>query len=116
MEFLLFYITYLALRVTIEVEYTPPRDFDYPSPPYYRPASSVTLKCYAYGTTGAVNYQWSSTCTDCLASTSTAQNITDNILQANDAGVHTCTATDSIGNTGSDSTEMRLIGKCNNAS
>ena len=94
------------------MEHTPPSDFDLPSPPYYRPATSVTLACRAHSATGTVTYQWSSNCTECFASSSTSQNITASILQANDAGVHTCTATDSIGNAGSDSTEMELIGKC----
>ena len=97
--------------MTIEVTYNPPFDFTLPSPPYYRPASSVTLTCRAHHASGPVSYQWSSTCSSCFASSSTAQTISVTILRSNSAGVHTCTATDGGGNTGSNSTEMRLIGK-----
>ena len=90
--------------------YDPPFDFTLPSPPYYRPATSVALTCHAYGTTGTVTYQWTSTCSSCFVSGSTSQTVSDSILQSIDAGIHTCTATDSNNNTGSNSTEMRLIG------
>ena len=100
-----------VLKVTIEVTYNPPFDFTLPSPPYYRPASSVTLTCHAHNATGSISYQWSSTCNNCFASNSTAQTISEDILKSNSAGIHTCIATDGGGNTGSTSTEMRLIGK-----
>ena len=100
-----------ALKVTIEVTYDPPSDFNLPSPPYYRPASTVTLTCRAHSPVGSVSYQWSSTCTSCFASSSTSQSVSQTMLQSNDAGVHTCTATDSVSNTGRNSTEMKLIGK-----
>ena len=90
--------------------YSSPSDFNLPSPPYYRPATSVTFTCHAHHPTGSVSYQWSSTCSSCFASSDTSQTVSDNILQSNDAGVHTCEVTDSNGNTGSNSTEMRLIG------
>ena len=104
-------IPFSVLKVTIDVTYNPPSDFDLPSPPYYRPATSVTLTCRAHHPTGSVSYQWSSTCSSCFASSGSSQSISDNILQSNDAGFHTCTVVDNIGNTGSKSTEMRLIGK-----
>ena len=97
--------------MTIEVTYNPPFDFTLPSPPYYRPASSVTLTCRAHHASGSVSYQWSSTCSSCFASSSTAQTIRETILNSDSAGVHTCNVTDSDGNTGENSTEMRLIGK-----
>ena len=100
-----------VLKVTIDVTYNPPFDFTLPSPPYYRPASSVTLTCRAHNATGSVSYQWSSTCSSCFASSSTAQTISETILNSDSAGVHTCNVTDSAGNTGENSTEMRLIGK-----
>ena len=103
--------TYLVLKVTIDVTYNPPSDFTLPSPPYYRPASSVTLTCRAHHASGPVYYEWSSTCNSCFASSSTAQTISENILNSNSAGVHTCNVTDGDGNTGENSTEMRLIGK-----
>ena len=99
-----------VLRVEIEVTYDSPFDFTLPSPPYYRPATSVTLTCQVYGATGTVSYQWSSTCSGCFASSSTSQTISSSVLQSIDAGVHTCSAVDNNINTGSDSTEMKLIG------
>ena len=99
-----------VLKVTIEVTYNPPFDFTLPSPPYYRPASSVTLTCRAHHASGPIYYQWSSTCSNCFAN-STDQTISETILNSDSAGVHTCNATDSDGNTGENSTEMRLIGK-----
>ena len=103
--------TLSAFEVTIEVTYNPPFDFTLPSPPYYRPASSVTLTCRAHHASGSVSYQWSSTCSSCFASSTTAQTISETILKSNSAGVHTCRVTDGDGNTGSNNTEMKLIGK-----
>ena len=91
--------------------YNPPSDFTLPSPPYYRPATPVSFTCHAPDATGSVTYRWSSTCSSCFASSSTSQTISDSVLQSIDAGVHTCTVEDSNGNTGSNSTEMRLIGR-----
>ena len=102
---------YTALNVSIEVTYNPPSDFTLPSPPHYRPATSVTLTCRAYGATGTVTYRWSSTCSSCFASSSTSQSVSDNILTSSDAGVHTCRARDADGSTGTNSTEMKLIGE-----
>ena len=100
----------MGLRVSIDVTYNSPLDLNYPTPPYYRPSTKVTLTCRAADTVGSVTYRWSSTCSSCFASRSSAQSISKSILTASDAGVHTCTATDSDGNTGSNSTEMQLIG------
>ena len=97
--------------MVIDVAYNPPSDFTLPSPPYYRPASPVSLTCHAPDATGSASYRWSSTCSSCFASSSTSQTINHIILKSIDAGVHTCTVVDSNGNTGSDSTEMRLIGR-----
>ncbi|CAI8046104.1 hypothetical protein GBAR_LOCUS25483, partial [Geodia barretti] len=101
----------VALKVTIDVTYNPPSDFNLPSPPYYRPATSLTLTCRAHHPTGSVSYQWSSTCSSCFARSSSSQSITKTTLQSIDAGVHTCTATDGSGNTGSNTTEMRMMGR-----
>ena len=96
--------------MTIEVTYNPPSDFTLPSPPYYHPATSVTFTCQAYGASGRVSYQWSSTCASCSASSSRARSVSVSVLKSIDAGVHTCTVTDKSGNIGSNSTEMKLIG------
>ena len=101
---------FVGLRVDIEVTYDPPLDFFLSTPPYYRPASTVTLTCRSSDAIGSVRYQWSSTCRHCFASRSNQQSITRHILTSTDAGLHTCTISDDNGNTGSNSTEMKLIG------
>ena len=93
------------------MDYTPLSDFHLPSPPYYRPASSVSLTCVA--PTDAVpplTYHWSSTCSSCSVSENASSAITIDILRSSDAGVHTCTVTDAEGHTGQAHTEMRLFG------
>ena len=101
----------LGLHVSIQVDYTPPSDFHLPSPPYYRPASSVSLTCVVPDEIGGVSYLWFSTNTDSFVNGSTERMVHQNILTAFDAGYHTCTVTDYMGNTGSAHTKMKLIGK-----
>ena len=96
--------------MAINIAYNPPFDFTHATPPYYRPASTVNLTCVAYGATGSVTYQWTSTCSSCFVR-GTSQSVTKNTLVSSDAGNHTCTATDSDSNSGSADTEMRIIGK-----
>lgn len=100
-----------ALSVSIQVEYNPPRDFTLPSPPYYRPASSVTLRCIAKNGASPLQYHWSSTCSNCFASNSSSRHISTNILKSTDVGTHTCTVTDREGYSGYARTEMKLNGK-----
>ena len=97
--------------MTIAISYTSPDQYPDYAPPNYRAASSATLTCVASGTTGHVTYRWSSTCGSCFASSSSSQTITKSILVSHDAGVHTCSVTDSLGNTGSDVTTMNIVGK-----
>ena len=95
----------------IEITYSPPDQYPDYSPPNYRAASSVTLRCVATGTTGGLTYRWSSTCrSDCFAYSTTAQTISENMLMSRDAGVHTCTVTDGAGSTGTNSTTMNIVG------
>ena len=93
------------------MDYDPPSDFTHPSPPYYRPASSVTLTCVVYDAIGSVQYKWMSSQVESFAHQLSVQHIVRNILTASDAGTHTCTVIDELGNTGSASTDMILIGK-----
>ena len=95
----------------IEITYSPPDQYPDYSPPNYRAASSVTLRCVATGTTGGLSYRWSSTCrSSCFAYSTTAQTISENMLRSRDAGVHTCTVTDGAGNIGTNSTTMNIVG------
>ena len=93
------------------MSYNPPFDFTLPSPPYYRPASSVTLTCISEDGTEPLQYRWSSTCSDCFTSDNSSSHISINILKSTDAGIHTCTVIDAAGETGFAITEMKLIGK-----
>ena len=96
----------------IEITYSPPDQYPDYSPPNYRAASSVTLRCIAIGTNNSFSYRWSSTCrSGCFAYSTTAQTISKNILTSRDAGVHTCTVTDGSGNIGTDSITMNIVGK-----
>ena len=104
-------INCVAIRVVIEITRSPSDDYPHYSPPNYRTASSVTMRCVASGTTGSVRYLWSSTCSWCFASSSSLQTISKNCLISTDAGVHTCSVTDGVGNSGSNATTMRIVGE-----
>ena len=102
---------FIGLKTTINIDYTPPDQYPDYAPPNYRAASTVTLRCSTEGASGSVSYRWSSTCrSNCFASSSTSFSITENILRSRDSGYHTCTATDSTGNTGSDRIQMNIVG------
>ena len=104
-------ISFAVLNVSILVDYTPPPDFNLPSPPYYRPASSVSLTCLALpDAVSPLTYHWSSTCSSCNVSDYRSRHITIDILKSSDAGIHTCTVTDAEGHSGSAETQMRLYG------
>ena len=96
--------------MTIEITYNSPDTYPTYSPPNYRTASSVSLRCVT--TTDSVTYRWSSTCrSDCFAYNSSLQTISEPFLRARDAGVHTCTVTDGAGNNRSNATTMNIVGK-----
>ena len=107
-----------ALKVVIDISYTPPEE-GY-QPPYYRAASPVTLTCRAVGTIDQIRYRWTSTCSSCFVpggyyysygSNSRSQSF----LVSRDAGTHTCSAYDSSqGISGSASTVMKIVGECTN--
>ena len=101
----------IALNVTILVEYDPLPDFTLQSPPYYRPATPVSLTCVVNDGTPPMGYRWSSTCSNCFASHSRSSHISTSVLNANDAGTHKCTAYDAEGRSGYATSEMKLIGK-----
>ena len=100
----------VAFDVSIEMNYNPPSDFSLPSPPYYRPASSITLTCVVNDTIGTLQYQWTSTENRSFAHMKNGSSISQRLLTAHDAGIHTCTINDQWGNTGTASTEMSLFG------
>ena len=106
-----FMINCVAIRVIVEITRSPSDDYPHYSPSNYRTASSVTMRCVASGTTGYVRYRWSSTCSSCFAYSSSSQTISKNCLISTDAGVHTCSVTDGVGNSGSNATTMRIVGE-----
>ena len=99
------------LDVSISVEYDPPADFT-SGPNEYRAASGpVTVTCTATGTeTGAVSYQWSSTCRNCPFQTATTNSINRPAIHSGDTGTHTCTATQD-GTTASASIDFQVVGE-----
>ena len=98
-----------ALHVTIDIQYDPPCDYTYITPPYYQPASSVTLTCNAQHAVGSVSYEWSSTCSNCFVGNIT-RSISEDILTSSDTGNHTCSVIDEDGNAGSATTQMIMKG------
>ena len=103
-----------AFKVSIQVDYSPPSDFSLPSPPYYRPASSVSLTCVAPpDAVLPLTYHWTSAETRSFAHERRESVISQRILTAHDAGVHQCTVTDGLGNNAVAATEIKLFGKHN---
>ena len=76
----------------------------------YNLGSTATLICHVENVTGPVSYHWSSTNTHFFAYNSTAMFNRKKLLSAADAGVHTCTVTDSQGNSGQASVPMMFEG------
>ena len=103
---------YIApLQLTINVDYTSPPDFVGGSNDY-RAASTLLLTCQVTGATGTVTYLWISTCSsNCFVLGKTDQTISRITLRSSDSGTHTCTATDSVGNSGSASIMANIIGR-----
>lgn len=82
--------------------------------PTVRAAETFSLSCQASGGTGMFSYQWSSTCTgNCLLSVNNvaAQTITRDAARSADSGIYTCTVVDNVGNYGSNSIEIEVVGK-----
>ena len=103
------------MSVNIEVSYRAPPDFDL-SPPYYRPASSVTLSCVATGASDSVHIQWGSphsgsfTNSNSRISPNSIRSSRDR-LTVHDSGIHTCTITDADGTSLSTSVHVKLYGR-----
>ena len=91
--------------------YRPPADFTLPSPTYFRPATSVTLTCHVEQASEDVSYQWTSTNPKSFVVNSKSSIVRKTILTSDDAGNHTCTATDSSGNLHLSTIEMQMIGE-----
>ena len=103
------------MSVSIEVSYRAPPDFDL-SPPYYRPASSLTLSCVATGASDSVHIQWGSphsgsfTNSNSRISPNSIRSSRDR-LTVHDAGIHTCTIIDTDGTSLSTRVHVKLYGR-----
>ncbi len=102
-------ILFAGLNVTITIQYSPPAGVTL-TPPNYRAATSVSLRCDAVGTTDYVSYEWSSTCGSSCFVRGSSRTVSRDKLWSYDAGQHTCVATDRDGNIGRASIEMNIIG------
>jgi len=77
----------------------------------YQVGSSLDLMCQALGGYSPFSYSWNSTCTgQCFVFGAITSTIRRNVLHSVDAGAHTCSVTDYIGHTGSDTIQIRLTG------
>lgn len=77
-------------------------------------SSSVNLTCAVSGISfPPLSYQWSSTCTgNCFVLAGNTPTLTESTLHSIDTGNHTCTVSDSLGNSGTATTEIVVTGKC----
>ena len=91
--------------LTVEVIISPPEETKQAS-------SSVNLTCTVSGSyTAPLSYQWTSTCTgNCFVLQATDSSLTKLSLHSVDAGNHTCTVTDALGNSGSSTIQIRING------
>ena len=99
-----------ALNVSIGVDFTG----DALQPSNYRPGSSLQLTCRVEGVTGYLRYRWTTTCTSSYCFVNnwyTSSSVSENILSYVDAGNHTCTVTDGVGNTGTSNATVNIKGR-----
>ena len=97
--------------MAIDVTCTSPAGFNLKSPPYYKTNTDVTFICRVEGAHGNITYQWSSTAMEKLPADSNSQKLTIHMVNSYDDGNYTCNVTDAKGNTGSDTTEVEVIGE-----
>lgn len=85
-----------------------------PVGPEINAAESLSLSCLASGGTSVYSYQWSSTCTSgCFLNSRSViiPTATRDAARSTDSGLYTCTVTDNAGNSGTNSTEVDVVGK-----
>ena len=107
-----FLLLFSGFRVEILVRNEVSAGIIPPSPPLYRLGSSMTLFCRVFHASGPLSYSWSTTARSRFTSYSTSVFNRKAVLTAADAGVYTCSVSDSDGNTQQDSVEMKFNGKC----
>ena len=80
----------------------------------YRAATTINLTCHAMMGHEPLSYQWTTPCDDSgcfIGSNDNSSSIVRQQLQSRDTGDYTCTVTDSLNNTGSDTFEIIVVGK-----
>jgi len=84
-----------------------------PNGPTYQAATPINVICRISGDYyPPVAFQWNSTCTgDCFILESDLPIVNQSVLHSTDSGTHTCTVIDAVGNTGSASIQMNVVGK-----
>ena len=97
--------------MAIDVTYTPPAGFNLTYPPNYKTKTDVNFTCRVEGAYGDIKYQWSTTAMRELPADNNSQILTIAMVNSYDDGNYTCNATDAKGNTGSDTTEVEVIGE-----
>ena len=100
-----------GLFAEIKVEFDNPADCTLPCPPYFRPATSVTLTCHVKGARGPFVYKWSSTGPKSFVENHDSSIVSKLILTSDDAGSHTCDVSNSDGDIGSRTIEMKMKGE-----
>lgn len=85
-----------------------------PVGPEVSAAEFLSLNCLASGGTGVYTYQWTSTCSgSCLLNSgnSITPTLTRDAARSADTGTYTCTVSDNAGNSGTNSTDVNVVGK-----
>ena len=98
-----------GLLVHIDMEHDDHCTF--PCHPYFRPATSINLTCHVEGARGPFVYKWSSTGPKSFVENRDSSIVSKLILTSDDAGSHTCDVSDSDGDIGSRTIEMKMEGE-----
>ena len=102
----------MFIGVRLSITYNAPTDFNLPSPPYYRTASTVTILCTAYRLPEPVRYTWTSTASSFrYFRDQNSQSVQITNMDTSDEGVYTCNVTDGHGTTTAIRTVLQLHGE-----
>ena len=97
------------------MDYTPPPGITLGPNEYRAGSGPMTVTCTATATnpTGALSYQWSSTCSDCAFRNATSRSVTQQVVHSTATGTHTCTVIDLSGRNvpGNASIVIKVVGK-----
>ena len=88
-----------------------PDDIPHLPPPLYHLTTSLTLLCHADGAAEPVQYHWSTTAPSNFTAGSTSVFNRNTFLTAADAGQYTCSVTDTLGQSGRASIDIKCSGK-----